>query len=45
MGKNVIAAIDETFEKFEPRSKYDLIKVGNLDKTYIKHKLSKYSYE
>ncbi len=45
MGKNVITAIDETFEKFEPRAKYDLIKVGTLDTNYIQHKLSKYSYE
>jgi hypothetical protein len=45
MGKNVIAAIDETFEKFNPRGKYDLIKVGTLDTNYIQHKLSKYSYE
>lgn len=45
MGKNVIEAVDEAFDKFTPRGKYDIIRVDKLDKNYIPHKLSKYNYE
>jgi glycosyltransferase involved in cell wall biosynthesis len=45
MGKNVIAAMDEAFDKFTPRKKYDIIKVEKLETNYIQHKLRDYSYE
>ena len=39
MCTNVIQAMDETFEKFTPRSRFDLIKVTDRPKKYITHKL------
>lgn len=39
MCENVIDAMDETFEKFVPRSRYDLHKIQDRPKKYIKHKL------
>jgi len=39
MCENVIDSIDETFEKFTPRSRFDLIKVTDRPKKYVKHKL------
>lgn len=39
MCENVVDAIDETFEKFTPRSRYDLIKVTDRPKKHITHKL------
>ena len=39
MCKNVVQAMDETFEKFTPRSRFDLIKVTDRPKKYVKHKL------
>ena len=39
MCENVIDAMDETFEKFTPRSRFDLHKVTERPKKYITHKL------
>ena len=39
MCTNVIDAMDETFEKFTPRSRFDLIKATDRPKKYITHKL------
>jgi hypothetical protein len=39
MCENVIDSMDETFEKFTPRSRFDLIKVTDRPKKYITHKL------
>lgn len=37
MGKNIIKHIDRTFEEFIPRSSYDIIKVKDLERKYVKH--------
>ncbi len=37
MSKNVILSIDQTFENFTPRSRYDVIKVEDLPTKYVKH--------
>jgi len=42
MGNNVIEACDEAFEKFIPRSDYDLILVDGKPDRYVKHKLAGY---
>lgn len=42
MCKNVIEACDEALEKFQPRSSYDLIKIEELPKKYVSHKLHSY---
>ena len=39
MCTNVIDAMDESFDKFVPRSRFDLIKVEERPKKYITHKL------
>ena len=39
MCENVIDSMDETFEKFTPRSRFDLFKVTDRPKKYITHKL------
>jgi hypothetical protein len=39
MCENVIESMDETFEKFTPRTRFDLIKVIDRPKKYVKHKL------
>jgi glycosyltransferase involved in cell wall biosynthesis len=39
MCTNVIDAMDETFETFTPRSRFDLFKVTDRPKKYITHKL------
>jgi hypothetical protein len=39
MCENVIDAMDETFEKFTPRSRFELHKVTERPKKYITHKL------
>ena len=39
MCENVIEAMDEAFEKFVPRSRFDLYKVTDRPKKYITHKL------
>ena len=39
MCENVIEAMDEAFEKFVPRSRFDLFKVTERPKKYITHKL------
>ena len=39
MCENVIDSMDETFEKFTPRSRFDLYKVTERPKKYITHKL------
>jgi hypothetical protein len=39
MCENVIDAMDETFEKFTPRSRFDIHKVTERPKRYITHKL------
>jgi len=39
MCENVIDAMNETFEKFTPRSRFDLHKVTERPKRYITHKL------
>ena len=42
MCKNVVHSIDETFENFVPRSKYDIIKVEKYKYDKVKHKLIGY---
>lgn len=37
MGRNIIKYVDQTFEQFVPRSKYDILKVQDLPKKYVKH--------
>ena len=37
MGRNIITYIDEAFEKFEPRSKFDILKIEDLPSKYVKH--------
>ena len=37
MGRNIIKYINQTFEEFVPRSRYDIIKVQDLPKKYVKH--------
>jgi hypothetical protein len=39
MCENVVESMDETFEKFTPRTRFDLIKVTDKPKKYVKHKL------
>jgi hypothetical protein len=39
MCENVIDAMDETFEKFVPRTRFDLYKIEDRPKKYITHKL------
>ena len=39
MGKNVIEAIDTTLTNFKPRKKFELIKIEDLPRKAIKHKL------
>ena len=39
MSLNVIDAIDETLRDFKPRSKFDIIKVGERKKDYVEHQL------
>jgi hypothetical protein len=39
MCENVIDAMEESFEKFIPRSRFDLVKITDRPKKYIKHKL------
>lgn len=45
MGKNVSDAMDEAFEKFVPRPKYDLVKAEKIAPKYIKHRITNYKYE
>jgi hypothetical protein len=42
MCSNVINCMEESFDSFIPRSKYDLIKVENLEPKRIQHKLTGY---
>jgi glycosyltransferase involved in cell wall biosynthesis len=37
MGRNVIKYVNQTFEEFVPRTKYDILKVENIEKKYVKH--------
>ena len=37
MGRNLIKYVDKTFEQFVPRTKYDILKVQDLSKKYVKH--------
>lgn len=37
MGRNLIKYADQTFEQFVPRTKYDILKVEDLPKKYVKH--------
>ena len=39
MSLNVIDAIDETLRDFKPRSKFDIIKVGERKRDYVEHQL------
>ena len=39
MCENVIDAVDESFEKFVPRTRYDLLKITERPKKYVTHKL------
>jgi len=39
MCKNIIDSIDETFDTFTPRARFDLTKIEDLKPKYIKHKL------
>ena len=37
MGKNIIKYIDRTFQEFTPRTSYDIIKVKDVERKYVKH--------
>jgi glycosyltransferase involved in cell wall biosynthesis len=37
MGRNIIKYVDQTFKQFVPRAKYDILKVQDLAKKYVKH--------
>jgi glycosyltransferase involved in cell wall biosynthesis len=37
MGRNIIKYVDQTFEQFVPRTKYDILKIEDLKKKYVKH--------
>jgi glycosyltransferase involved in cell wall biosynthesis len=37
MGRNLIKYVDQTFDQFVPRTKYDILKVQDLAKKYVKH--------
>jgi len=37
MGRNIIKYIDKTFQEFTPRTSYDIIKVKDMEKKYVKH--------
>jgi hypothetical protein len=37
MGRNIIKYIDKTFQEFTPRTSYDIIKVKDVEKKYVKH--------
>ena len=39
MCDNVIESIEQTFDKFKPRKKFELIKIEKLPKNKIVHKL------
>ena len=39
MCENVIDSMDETFEKFKPRARFDLHKITDRPKKYVTHKL------
>ena len=39
MCENIVDSMDETFEKFTPRSRFDLVKIQERPKKYITHKL------
>ena len=42
MCKNVVEAIDTTFDNFTPRSKFDILKVEDLKPQRVKHKVTGY---
>jgi hypothetical protein len=42
MSSSIIDAINETIEKFVPRTRFDLIKVGTRPSKYVEHKLTGY---
>ncbi len=42
MCKNVIETMDEGLEKFQPRKRFDIIKVEDRKSNYIQHKLTGY---
>ena len=37
MGRNIIKYLDQTFEQFVPRTKYDILKIQDLPTKYVKH--------
>ena len=37
MGRNLIKYVNQTFEQFVPRTKYDILKIQDLPKKYVKH--------
>jgi len=37
MGRNLIKYVDQTFDQFVPRTKYDILKIQDLPKKYVKH--------
>ena len=39
MCENVIESLEETFDKFQPRPRFELIKVLDKKPDYIEHKL------
>ena len=39
MSLNIIDAIDETLQDFKPRSKFDIIKIGEPKRDYVEHQL------
>ena len=42
MVTNVMDSMDEAFDKFTPRDKFDLLKVDDLEPDYIQHKITGY---
>ena len=42
MTASIVNIVDETIETFEPRSKYDIHKIGPRPDRYVSHKLLDY---
>jgi len=42
MCKNVVEAVDTTFDNFTPRSKFDILKIEDLKPQRVKHKVTGY---
>ena len=45
MVNTVIETLDQSHDTFEPRPKFDVIKITERPQKYVTHKLTDYSYE